>query len=158
MLKKLKQLNQGFTIIEVLIVLAIAGLILLIVFLAVPALQRNTRNNGRKNDVARVGAGVNDFAANHSGTLPTSAQVGVIITGMGNMANYATTDRVANTTGAVAVLAAVSGQPRFRVVTSANCTNPQDGTTGDASDRQSAIQYQLETNNPAVHTNLCLDI
>jgi prepilin-type N-terminal cleavage/methylation domain-containing protein len=33
--------QQGFTIIEVLIVLAIAALILLIVFLAVPALQRN---------------------------------------------------------------------------------------------------------------------
>jgi prepilin-type N-terminal cleavage/methylation domain-containing protein len=37
--------EAGFTIIEVLIVLAIAALILLIVFLAVPALQRNARNN-----------------------------------------------------------------------------------------------------------------
>ncbi|MDZ7786409.1 MAG: type II secretion system protein [Candidatus Saccharibacteria bacterium] len=42
--------TSGFTIVEVLIVLAIAGLILLIVFLAVPALQRNARNNQRKND------------------------------------------------------------------------------------------------------------
>ncbi|HPW47952.1 MAG TPA: prepilin-type N-terminal cleavage/methylation domain-containing protein, partial [Candidatus Saccharibacteria bacterium] len=36
-----KKDQKGFTIIEVLIVLAIAALILLIVFLAVPALQRN---------------------------------------------------------------------------------------------------------------------
>jgi prepilin-type N-terminal cleavage/methylation domain-containing protein len=36
--------RTGFTIIEVMIVLAIAGLILLIVFLAVPALEREARN------------------------------------------------------------------------------------------------------------------
>jgi prepilin-type N-terminal cleavage/methylation domain-containing protein len=44
----LKHRRGGFTIIEVMIVLAIAGLILLIVFLAVPALQRNSRNYQRK--------------------------------------------------------------------------------------------------------------
>jgi prepilin-type N-terminal cleavage/methylation domain-containing protein len=37
----LKNNKKGFTIIEVLIVLAIAGVIMVIVFLAVPALQRN---------------------------------------------------------------------------------------------------------------------
>ncbi|MGH7241470.1 MAG: type II secretion system protein, partial [Candidatus Saccharimonadales bacterium] len=62
--------DEGFTIIEVLIVLAIAGLILLIVFLAVPALQRNSRNTQRKNDVAALLAGVNDYASNNSGSLP----------------------------------------------------------------------------------------
>lgn len=41
--------SRGFTIIEVLIVLAIAGLILLIVFFAVPSLQRTNRNYQRKN-------------------------------------------------------------------------------------------------------------
>ena len=51
MLQNLKKRNQGFTIIEVMIVLAIAGLIMLIVFLAVPALQRNQRNTARKQDV-----------------------------------------------------------------------------------------------------------
>ena len=35
--------ESGFTIVEVMIVLAIAGLILAIVFIAVPALQRNAR-------------------------------------------------------------------------------------------------------------------
>jgi prepilin-type N-terminal cleavage/methylation domain-containing protein len=64
--------SEGFTIIEVLIVLAIAALILLIVFLAVPALQRNSRNNGVKNDAANLLAAVNDFASNNGGGLPTS--------------------------------------------------------------------------------------
>jgi prepilin-type N-terminal cleavage/methylation domain-containing protein len=72
MANKLTKKSEGFTIIEVLIVLAIAGLIMLIVFLAVPALQRNSRNTQRRNDVAALLAGVNDFATNNNGTLPTS--------------------------------------------------------------------------------------
>lgn len=61
----------GFTIIEVLIVLAIAGLIMAIVFLAVPALQRNSRNTALRNDAANVLSGVNEFVANNQGQLPT---------------------------------------------------------------------------------------
>ncbi|HEV2402738.1 MAG TPA: prepilin-type N-terminal cleavage/methylation domain-containing protein [Candidatus Saccharimonadales bacterium] len=64
--------NRGFTIIEVLIVLAIAGLILLIVFLAVPALQRSARNTTRKNDISSLIGGVTEFENNNSGALPTS--------------------------------------------------------------------------------------
>ena len=71
MLKQLKKRKQeGFTIIEVLIVLAIAGLILLIVFLAVPALQRNSRNTQRKSDVSALLAGINDYAGNSNGGAP----------------------------------------------------------------------------------------
>ncbi|HZM64193.1 MAG TPA: type II secretion system protein [Candidatus Saccharimonadales bacterium] len=64
--------EQGFTIIEVLIVLAIAGLILLVVFLAVPALQRNARNTSRKEDVASIMGGVSEFVNNNNGNLPTA--------------------------------------------------------------------------------------
>ena len=64
--------EQGFTIIEVLIVLAIAALILLIVFLAVPALQRNARNNSRNSDAANLLAAINDYVANNSGQLPAT--------------------------------------------------------------------------------------
>jgi prepilin-type N-terminal cleavage/methylation domain-containing protein len=71
MLSNLKKSEQGFTIIEVLIVLAIAGLILLIVFLAVPALQRNARNTNRKTDASAVLAAVSEYEDNNSGALPT---------------------------------------------------------------------------------------
>ena len=64
---------QGFTIIEVMIVLAIAAVILLIVLLAVPALQRSSRNTQRKNDVSKLLASVNTYQANHNSTLPSSA-------------------------------------------------------------------------------------
>ena len=64
----MKKVNQkGFSIIEVLIVLAIAGLIMLIVFLAVPALQRNARNQGRQSDASKFAAAVNQCLANNNG-------------------------------------------------------------------------------------------
>lgn len=73
MLHKLKQRTEGFTIIEVLIVLAIAGLIILIVLLAVPALQRNARNTQRKGDIGKALALVSEFSNNNNGTLPDQA-------------------------------------------------------------------------------------
>lgn len=75
MLQKTKQGSEkGFTIIEVLIVLAIAGLILLIVFLAVPALQRNSRNTSIKNDVQNVVGGISEFQNANNGTLPSRVE------------------------------------------------------------------------------------
>lgn len=59
----------GFTIIEVLIVLAIAGLIMLIVFLAVPALQRNSRNTQRTSDASRMAAAVSECLNNNNGLI-----------------------------------------------------------------------------------------
>jgi prepilin-type N-terminal cleavage/methylation domain-containing protein len=66
----MKKVNQkGFSIIEVLIVLAIAGLIMLIVFLAVPALQRNTRNQSRQSDASKLVAAINQCLSNANGKV-----------------------------------------------------------------------------------------
>jgi prepilin-type N-terminal cleavage/methylation domain-containing protein len=73
MLQNVRKLKEGFTIIEVMIVLAIAGLILLIVFLAVPALQRNAHNTANKNDIAGLLGGMNEFVNNNNGNLPANA-------------------------------------------------------------------------------------
>lgn len=73
---KLSKEQKGFTIIEVLIVLAIAGLIILIVFLAVPSLQRNNRNTQRKNDTSNIAGALQESINNsNTGTLPTQANV-----------------------------------------------------------------------------------
>lgn len=65
-MKNLFKRQQGFTIIEVMIVLAIAGIILLIVFLAVPAVQRNTRNVDRKEAVSFVAAAMDEYRTTHA--------------------------------------------------------------------------------------------
>lgn len=65
-----KKSFAGFTIIEVLIVLSIAGLILTIVFIAVPQLQRNARDNQRQNIASRVKSEIETYANNNQGTYP----------------------------------------------------------------------------------------
>ena len=65
-----KESKKGFTIIEVVLVLAIAGLIFLMVFIALPALQRGQRNTQREDDLARVLTAVNDFQTNNNGKTP----------------------------------------------------------------------------------------
>jgi len=62
MQKKLN--NKGFTIVEVLIVLAIAGAILAGILLAVPALQRNSRNTQLKTAANDVLAAIGDYTVN----------------------------------------------------------------------------------------------
>lgn len=59
--------KKGFTIIEVVLVLAIAGLIFLMVFLALPALQRLQRDVQRKQDVAMVVTALHNWNANNKG-------------------------------------------------------------------------------------------
>ena len=56
--------KQGFTIIEVVLVLAIAGLIFLMVFVALPALQRSQRDTQRRNDMARVATALINYQTN----------------------------------------------------------------------------------------------
>ena len=67
-----KNNKKGFTIIEVVLVLAIAGLIFLMVFLALPALQRSQRDTQRKNDLSRILAAVNEYRAANKGKLPSN--------------------------------------------------------------------------------------
>jgi len=75
MLNRLKKQTEGFTIIEVLIVLAIAGLIILIVLLAVPALQRNARNTKIKSDVSAILGGTSEFASINNGKAITTITI-----------------------------------------------------------------------------------
>ena len=66
----MKKQQKGFTIIEVMLVLAIAGLIFLMVFIALPALQRGQRDSQRRQDVSRFMSQVNSFSTNNRGDVP----------------------------------------------------------------------------------------
>jgi len=70
--------KKGFTIIEVVLVLAIAGLIFLMVFIALPALQRSQRNTQREDDLARIITAVNQYQANNNGKVPFGRDGGEI--------------------------------------------------------------------------------
>ena len=73
---KKHKLNYGFTIIEVVLVLAIAGLIFLMIFLGLPALQRSQRNTARKQDYSKIASAIQTYKANNKGEFPTFEKVG----------------------------------------------------------------------------------
>lgn len=62
--------QKGFTIIEVVLVLAIAGLIFLMVFIALPALQRGQRDGQRRDDVSRFISQLTSYSTNNRGAIP----------------------------------------------------------------------------------------
>ncbi len=90
--------EKGFTIIEVVLVLAIAGLIFLMVFIALPALQRNQRDTARKNDVSVIASAVTSYTSNNRGTFPTAAKLSTYLNDLSD-----NTDKVpvVNTTATV---------------------------------------------------------
>ncbi len=67
--------KKGFTIIEVALVLAIGGLIFMMVFIALPALQRTQRDTRRRDDVMTLLETVKKYQTNNRGALPTGGGV-----------------------------------------------------------------------------------
>jgi len=145
---KLQKTDKGFTIIEVMIVLAIAGLILLIVFLAVPALQRNARNTSIKSDAGNVSGGISAFESNNNGIVPSTinAASGVVTLS----ASGATTDTI-KVGGSTKVTTAASNTPP--VTNGSLITPPADSIvvypgyecSGTVSTRATAVVYATET-------------
>lgn len=149
---KLKN-QKGFTIIEVLIVLAIVGLILLIVFMAVPALQRNARNTAIKNDATAVAGGISEFQSNNDGAKVND------VTGTGTVT-------ISGTGTAVSTTAKVQGQTVVSKVTAIPAAgNPAPGIiqvylgkncAGTDSTRAISIFYSIE-NSSTTPQQKCLD-
>lgn len=149
--------SEGFTIIEVMIVLAIAGLIMLIVFLAVPALQRNSRNTAIKNDASAVAAAISEFESNNDGAAPGYlSQSGATVT-------FQTSSSVAGNTA----VAKVGGSTTVNAVSTTNMTTsstfaasnvyPVKGfnCAGTASSRSFAVWYGVEASSGV--KGLCID-
>jgi len=139
MLKNLQKTKdqKGFTIIEVLIVLAIAGLILLIVFLAVPALQRNSRDTSRRNDVSRILGATQEVLNNNGGQISALTDAN-IQAAVGSLGYYTTTN---------VTMGAVGDTPDTEhvvIVKSAKCSG---NAAAAGATRQVAVLYKIESSN-----------
>ena len=158
MLKQLqKRSSEGFTIIEVLIVLAIAGLIMVVVFLAVPALQRSGRNNALNTDANNILSAVGTYVADNGGTLPNgtnpspfvSGATAVSLTGPGT--NAAPVKLGGNVTaltfGTTATVSASSAVGTVEIVTGPNgvCNATSTGLGTGGGTRSYAILYAAES-------------
>lgn len=147
-----KEKRNGFTIIEVMIVLAIAGLIMLIVFLAVPALQRSSRNTQRKNESSQVVGSIADYVSNNNGTLPTSQATLNTAISDAKLSFYTSANvYFGGTTGAIPTTATNGGNGNATTLTTedmiffsgAVCSGTTATRTG-ASNRSYALVYAVE--------------
>lgn len=142
MLNTLKKLNNrksdGFTIIEVMIVLAIAGLIILIVLFAVPALQRNSRNTAIKNDASAVASAVSEFKSNNDGANPASISgTGTVtVAGTGSQASSTANLQAGTATSNTATPAVGTVGYQINAVCPGSTASPT---------RSTAIYYRVES-------------
>lgn len=70
--------EKGFTLIEIVLVLAIAGLLLVIVFLAVQGAQRSRRDQQRKEAAAAALAAMESCASNNNGAYPAACTTNLL--------------------------------------------------------------------------------
>lgn len=141
-----KQTNEkGFTIIEVVLVLAIAGLIFLIVFLALPQLQRSRRDTQRRNDVGRVLAELENYAGNNDGDYPDSASDMEATDGFKDryLAGIDFSEPSSGQTYEFRDYGAASEDWHMEYEVQAVCDG-EDFDTGTGNDRDVAIRVQLE--------------
>jgi prepilin-type N-terminal cleavage/methylation domain-containing protein len=137
--KMLKKSNQkGFSIIEVLIVLAIAGLIMLIVFLAVPALQRSARNQGRQADASKFAAAVNQCLANNNGKIDNCKATGNVSWNLDDYSQLTVNPGTAGADSSVTVGATDKLVWSFRTT----CSGATATTTTNA--REFTVRYKTE--------------
>ena len=78
MVKHQRNFKKGFTIIEVVLVLAIAGLILLMAITAFPRLQKTTYDTQRKDDVDTLVASLMNYESSNRGILPDATWAGTV--------------------------------------------------------------------------------
>jgi prepilin-type N-terminal cleavage/methylation domain-containing protein len=147
MLNRLKKSNnEGFTIIEVMIVLAIAGLIILIVLLAVPALQRNSRNTAIKNDAGAIAGAISTFESDNDGKAPQVTgdvvQSGATVT----VGASTTAQAEAKVQGGDNVVVTVAGGVPTTAITPGDIdVHLKEDCNGNPSGRSVAIWYSIET-------------
>ena len=140
-----KQLKdaKGFTIIEVALVLAIAGLIFLVVFLALPALQRSQRDTARRQDAGRIISGLQNCMADNQGSLAscyTSINGSVGTTGYlgGKLSQITTIDTTKS------LPPAATDKTTANVVQGGTCSSATAATIGDTS-KNAAVLVNIES-------------
>lgn len=151
--------QKGFTIIEVLIVLAIAGLILLVVFLAVPALQRNSRNTSYRSEASNILGAYTEISNNNNGKILTASISTTVdsdadkVLKAANAKNITTLKIQAHSTNLIDDVASSATPTTYQVNTAtaiirtgAKCaTDTTSGTPTAGSARQIAIYFVVET-------------
>ena len=158
--------SEGFTIIEVLVVLAIAGLIMVVVFLAVPALQRNSRNSALNADARAVLAAVGNYRVNNGGSLPAAQTATAPTDGTVTIGASGSNQEIVRLGGGTATVQVDNGATpittadpigTIQAVTGSNavCDSTATGLSGSGSNASYAVLYIAESANDRIR--LCIN-
>lgn len=141
----LQEKQKGFTIIEILIVLAVAGLVLSLILLVLPSLQRSGRNNQRKQDVQLILGGISNYSLNNSGAFPDNTD---FVNSL-KLSYFSTTDGVG--LELLSPRNTISGDPTLDKVIIANyqkCNDAHDDATPYAAGYTDVVAlYRIEIGN-----------
>ena len=139
-----KQLKdaKGFTIIEVALVLAIAGLIFLVVFLALPALQKSQRDTARRQDAGRIVSGLQNCMSDNQGSLDRC--YGAVQGNVGSGGYFGGKLSQITTINATEQLALPSNRTTANVVKGGTCSGANAVTIGDPS-KNAAVFVNIES-------------
>jgi prepilin-type N-terminal cleavage/methylation domain-containing protein len=129
--------TKGFTIIEVVLVLAIAALIFLMIFVALPALQRGQRDTARKNEAGTIASAITTYRSNNRGNLPhDDADLNSYLDNLNQITSVSVAAGVSNYKD--------PGEDEAVVVTGAKCTDGE-AVVETGSPRQAAVVAFVES-------------
>ncbi len=143
--------KEGFTIIEVVLVLAIAGLIFLMVFVALPALQSSQRDTQRREDMGRLVTAITNYKANNRNKLPAATTNDTVL-----IQNYLSNDFTDpdGTNYTIDIIdynrnkttpAGSTFNHKAYIVTGAKCKDGSEGTVEEAvGDNNYAVVFKFE--------------
>ena len=143
--------KKGFTIIEVVLVLAIAGLIFLMVFVALPNMQKSQRDTQRRSDYAALASAVIQYSANNGGKVPASGTSALGATSLNSNgtdpSGYSYSVSIEEMTKDTKIGAPIINNDGFtsvKIITNADCGNG-DVPTYTASNKAFVIYGALES-------------
>ena len=138
---KISRKKSGFTLIEIVIVLAIAALIMVIVFVAVSGAQRSRRDTERRAVASRVLASLVNCASDNNGGIGGTNRCASYITGAVGSGNIGTLGGTVPATGTRTTYIASTG----------GCPATQGAvTTAITSGSATGVYYWSEANNNPV--------
>ena len=154
-----QQKTKGFTIIEVVLVLAIAGLIFLMVFIALPALQRSQRDSARKSEVGTVVSAIQSYQSNNRNAIPTAASIVQYVGGTGTTLDSGTTITVVQQSYVATTLSASLGtgvgatgstlyDSQIKIWFGSKCPDPSSNAPNDlirGTTKEAAVVTALES-------------
>lgn len=142
--------QKGFTIIEVVLVLAVAALILLMVFTAWQNLQKSERDGQRQRDMSNIVGKISQYGSATRGAIPSTRSISSFVTkylsGNGTTAGDEYTDP---TTGAGYSFTTTTTDPTDLGIvnyrTGVVCGSDGAVTSTGASTRNYALRIKLES-------------